>query len=188
MNCALLIVDVQRDLLSGGALQISGAEDIIEPIQELAHRIRGEGGLIVATRDQHPLDHISFSQTPAFKDHSWPVHCVQGTKGAQIDPRIRKCAQVVVSKGMNKDLEEYSGFDATTLRPIKPLHEILQESEVDSVCVVGLALDYCVGQTAFDANALGYETSIALKATKFIHREGTEKTISMCLTAGVDVR
>ena len=42
----------------------------------------------------------------------------------------------------------------------------MQERGVTDVYVVGLAYDYCVGSTAFDAAALGYKTTIVMDATR----------------------
>ena len=102
----------------------------------------GEFDLVVATRDWHPPDHGSF----AAQGGPWPVHCVQGTPGAEFHPALdRSLVDAVVDTGYTPELEGYSGFEATTLEAL------LREHRVDHVTIVGLATDYCVKHTALDA-------------------------------------
>ena len=54
---ALVIIDIQNDFLINGSLEVSCANDVIEPINEII----GNYALVVATKDWHPLDHISFA-------------------------------------------------------------------------------------------------------------------------------
>ncbi len=54
-----------------------------------------------------------------------------------------------------------------------------------AVRIVGLALDYCVGATALDAKALGFETEIILSATRAVAPETEAAMIEKLKTAGV---
>ena len=57
INKALVIVDVQNDFLINGSLEVPGGNDVIEPINEIIENYE----LVVATKDWHPLDHVSFA-------------------------------------------------------------------------------------------------------------------------------
>ena len=70
---ALLIVDVQRDFLPGGALGVPDGDAVLAPLERLARR----GRLVVASRDWHPADHCSFAE----RGGDWPAHCVRETPG-----------------------------------------------------------------------------------------------------------
>jgi nicotinamidase/pyrazinamidase len=150
MPRALLIIDVQNDFASpDGALSVSGGEEILDRVNELAGS--GEFDLIVATRDWHPDDHGSFSE----QGGQWPRHCVQGTWGAELHPGIdRSRIDVVVDKGQARDTDGYSAFDGTQLR------ELLRERGIDEVVVVGLATDYCVRASALDAIGAGLAATV----------------------------
>ena len=187
MTYALLIVDVQYDFLPGGALGLPNGDSILLPIRNMAHNALRAGGrnLIIASRDWHPENHFSFSDDPRYLDQSWPPHCVQGTKGARIHPSVRKYADYVISKGMNRNEEAYSVFQGKTLRPVRHLEEILDESGVDTVVVCGLALDVCVRYTALDANALGYKTIVPLDSTVGLNDDSIQETLDAFLRAGV---
>ena len=154
---ALIIVDVQRDFCSGGALPVPDGEKIIPTLNKYIEKFSKAGALIVATRDWHPPNHISF------KDHGgiWPTHCVQGTIGAEFHPDLRLPREVkVVSKATSADKEAYSGFDGTNLE------RELKDAGIKRVFVGGLATDYCVKSTVLDALRLGFETILLIDAIK----------------------
>jgi nicotinamidase/pyrazinamidase len=156
---ALLVIDFQNDFTPGGALAVERGDEIAERINELA--ASGRFDLVVATRDWHPADHGSFPE----QGGPWPVHCVQGTHGAELHAALdRSQIDQIVDKGQNPGTEGYSGFDET------PLAELLRERGIDSVTIVGLATDYCVKNTALDAL-----------------REGLTVTVDSSAVRGVDV-
>jgi nicotinamidase/pyrazinamidase len=155
MAKALLIVDFQNDFTPGGALAVPGGDRIAERINELAGSEEFE--MVVATRDWHPPDHGSFEENGG----PWPVHCVQGTEGAELHPALeRSHVDVVIDKGQEPATEGYSGFEGTELA------ELLREHEVDQVLVVGLATDYCVKNTALDAMGEGFEVTVDSAAVR----------------------
>jgi nicotinamidase/pyrazinamidase len=146
---ALIIVDFQNDFTPGGALAVEDGDQIAGRVNELAADPRFE--LVVATRDWHPAYHGSFAE----QGGPWPVHCVQGTDGAELHPALDRAAiDVVVDKGTDPATEGYSGFDGTTLG------DLLRERGIDRVTVVGLATDYCVKNTALDALRHGLEVTV----------------------------
>ncbi len=144
MPRALIVVDFQNDFTPGGALGVAGGDEIAPRINALAGS--GDFDLVVATRDWHPPDHGSFTE----QGGTWPVHCVQGTPGAELHPSLERAnVDVVIDKGQARDTEGYSGFQATELAAL------LAERGIDEVKVVGLATDYCVKHTALDALRAG---------------------------------
>src|SRR5439155_21132356 len=76
VTTALIVVDVQNDFCPGGALGVRGGDRLAPLIAEAA----GRAGTLVATRDVHPPDHISFAERAG----RWPAHSVQGTAGAEL--------------------------------------------------------------------------------------------------------
>jgi nicotinamidase/pyrazinamidase len=166
---ALIAVDVQSDFLPGGALAVPNGHEVIHPLTKIADQV----GLVVATRDYHPADHCSFQEQGGI----WPVHCVapsgQATTmdeamrphGSDLNPRIGKCADIVISKATTRDSEAYSGFDDTGLE------EMLRERGITRVIVGGLATDYCVKATAIDAAKAGFETIVVKGACRAVNAE-----------------
>jgi len=172
---ALVIVDFQNDFTPGGALAVAGGDDIAERVNELAADARFE--LVVATRDWHPRDHGSFDE----RGGPWPVHCVQGTEGAELHPSLdRSKVDVVIDKGQDPATEGYSGFEATDLE------KLLRERRVDRLTIVGLATDVCVKNTALDALRKGFDVEIDRAAVRGVDVEpgDSDRALEEMRTAG----
>ena len=171
---ALILVDIQNDFLPGGALAVKDGDAIISVVNQLQEHF----DLVVATQDWHPADHGSFAANhPGQQIGSqinlnglpqilWPVHCVQGTAGAQFSPTLQLSSGTpVFPKGTDPQIDSYSGFFDNGKRKATGLGDFLQEKGVKSVYVCGLATDYCVRFTAEDAHELGFETYVITDAT-----------------------
>ncbi len=175
MARALVIVDFQNDFTPGGALAVPDGDSIAGRINELA--ASGDYDLVVATRDWHPPDHGSFAQ----RGGPWPVHCVQGTPGAELHPALdRDKIDVVVDKGQDPATEGYSGFEATNLA------ELLRERDVTQLTVVGLATDYCVKNTALDGLRQGFQVTVDSTAARGVEMEpgDSERALAEVRAAG----
>ena len=176
MARALVVVDFQNDFASpDGALSVAGGDAIAPRINDLMRS--GDYDLVVATRDWHPEDHGSFTQQGGI----WPVHCVQGTGGAQLHPDLDAAAvDVIVDKGQDPGTDGYSGFDGTNLA------ELLHERGIDQVTVVGLATDYCVKHTALEALQAGFAVTVDTTAVRGVDVEpgDSERALEQVRTAG----
>jgi nicotinamidase/pyrazinamidase len=161
---ALVVVDVQNDFADPeGSLSVPGADKVIDATNAEIAKASAAGATVVYTQDWHP------QRTPHFVTDGgpWPVHCVAGTWGAELHPRLTVNGPAV-RKGTGGE-DGYSGF---TMRDVTSgedkstgLDELLRDRGTRRVVVVGLALDYCVKATALDAVALGYETVLPTAAT-----------------------
>jgi nicotinamidase/pyrazinamidase len=175
---ALLIIDFQNDFTPGGALGVEGGDEIAGRLNQLASDPRFE--LVAATRDWHPADHGSFREQGGI----WPVHCVQGTLGAELHRGLdRGRIDVVVDKGQDPSAEGYSGFEATLLE------ELLRAHGVDHVTIGGIATDYCVKNTALDALRLGFGVTIERDAVRGVEVEpgDSERALDEVRAAGGSV-
>jgi nicotinamidase/pyrazinamidase len=147
----LLLVDVQRDFLPGGALAVAGGDGVVEPLNRCLALFASLALPVYATRDWHPPHHMSF----VTEGGPWPVHCVAGTPGAAFAPTLRlPPTTVVVSKAQQREREAYSGFSGTDLA------QQLRHARVLRLFIGGLATDYCVLRTALDARWLGFEVMV----------------------------
>lgn len=148
-NTAIIVVDVQNDFLPGGALAVKGGLAIIPVINKLFDWIPNTKAYF--SQDWHPLGTAHFDK--------WPVHCVAGSKGADIvDGLPKRDGDVVIRKGQGMVDDGYSAFDGTTLA------DLLLSSHVTSLYVCGLAGDYCVKETVLDALKLGFHVTLVLNA------------------------
>jgi nicotinamidase/pyrazinamidase len=179
MAHALIIVDYQNDFARpDGALSVPGGEEIAERINDLA--AAGGFDVVYATRDWHPPDHGSFAEQGGI----WPVHCVQGSEGAELHPALDAArVDAVVDKGQDPATEGYSAFDATGLA------ETLRARDVDDVTVVGLATDYCVKNTALDALREGFAVRVDPTAVRGVDVQAgdSERALEELRAAGATV-
>jgi nicotinamidase/pyrazinamidase len=154
---ALLIVDVQNDFCPGGALPVPGGDEIIPVLNHWTAMAESQGIPVFASRDWHPEDHISFRE----RGGPWPKHCVQNRKGAEFHPDLRLPESVhIISKATGSDTDSYSAFGGTDLA------ERLRKAAARRVWIGGLALDYCVKESAMDAVRLGFEAHLIADATR----------------------
>lgn len=160
----LIIVDCQNDFCPGGSLAVENGDRIIPRINKLTDS--GMFDLIVATQDWHPAGHISFASTHNVEPFSklengtvWPDHCIQSTDGAALRPSLNQDPiRYLIRKGMEKDVDSYSGFyDDNGVAT--GLHRLIHDANAE-VYVVGIATDVCVQATAADAKKLGYNVFV----------------------------
>jgi nicotinamidase/pyrazinamidase len=195
---ALIIVDVQNDFCPGGALAVREGDQVVPVV----NRIQARFDLVVATQDWHPANHGSFAanhpgrnpgeviELAGLSQILWPVHCVQGTTGAELHPALERSRIAhVVHKGTDPAIDSYSGFFDNGRRAATGLEQFLRDRDVDEVYVCGLATDYCVKATALDAGSLGFKTHLIEDACRGVDlRPGdVQRSIEAMRAGGVDV-
>ncbi|KAF7725208.1 hypothetical protein EC973_000374 [Apophysomyces ossiformis] len=201
---ALILVDIQYDFLETGSLPVPEASKIMPVVNKLIRDIKAQGGLIVATQDWHPKDHVSFASnhsgkkvfdsiTLQYEGQSsqqtlWPDHCVQGSKGAEL------CAEMdlssidfVVQKGANRFVDSYSAFADNQYAEITKLSKILHQHSIEMVIVVGLAADYCVKMTCLDGVKFGFHPILVKEGTRGVVPNDIEPTMAHLQSKGVEV-
>lgn len=179
---ALIVIDVQNDFCPGGALAVSGGDEIISRINGLM----AEFQTVVLTQDWHPANHSSFADNhPGAEPFSliempygpqvlWPAHCVQGSEGAELHWTLRTDpAQLIVRKGFRPEIDSYSAFFENDHVTATGLEGYLRDRGVTSVTLVGLATDYCVAYSALDAARLGFGVTVLEGATRAIDLNGS---------------
>ncbi|MGE1091947.1 bifunctional nicotinamidase/pyrazinamidase [Pseudomonas sp. 29] len=192
---ALLVIDVQNDFTPGGQLAVPEGDLIVPLINRLARQFTQ----VVVAQDWHPTGHASFAsshpghqpydviQLPYGEQTLWPDHCVQSTPGAEFHRELDlPHAQLIIRKGCNPDIDSYSAFLEADRRTTTGLSGYLKERGIDTVYMVGLALDFCVMFSALDARAAGFNTYVVLDACRAIDLNGSlAAAIERMRSAGV---
>jgi nicotinamidase/pyrazinamidase len=151
-----IIADVQNDFLPGGALAIKESNQILPILNEYIEIFKNSSSPIIATRDWHPLNHVSFLAQGGL----WPPHCIQDTDGAKFSPSLKLPESItIVSKATNPEKEAYSIFDGTKLS------EQLKSEGIVRIFIGGLATDYCIVNSVLDARAAGFDVVVLADAT-----------------------
>jgi nicotinamidase/pyrazinamidase len=180
MTTALIVVDVQNDFCEGGSLAVAGGAAVAADISR--HIAASRYDHVVATRDYHQDPGAHFSDNPDYSSN-WPAHCVAGTPGASFHPELDVAPiEAVFSKGAHA--AAYSGFEGIGPAGIS-LEDWLRAKGVDRVDVVGLAIDYCVKATAWDAQRLHFNPTVLLDLTAGVGSKSTDLALTELQGAGI---
>lgn len=198
MKTALILVDLQNDFCPLGMLAVKEGDQVIPVANSLMDRF----DLVVATQDWHPANHGSFAanhpwrrpgqliELDGLQQILWPIHCVQGTFGAEFVGALDsdKIDKVFV-KGTDPMIDSYSGFYDNGHRKSTGMGEWLQEQGVDTVYVMGLATDYCVKFTALDALTFAFTTYLIEDGARGVNLEpdDSKKAVNEMAAAGVQI-
>jgi len=160
-QCALLIIDMQRDFLEPGGFGESLGNDVsqlrrtIEPNVRLLEFWRSKGMQVIHTREGHrpdladlpPAKKVRGKGTSTIGDPS-PMGriLVRGEAGHDIIPELYpKDGEPIIDKPGK------GAFWATDL------HAILQHKGIKQLVVTGVTTEVCVNTTVREANDRGYD-------------------------------
>lgn len=184
---ALIVVDVQNDFADPeGSLYVAGGEEVIPFINDQIEQARAAGATVAYSQDWHPPTTPHFSKDGGI----WPVHCVADTKGAAFHPDLDvEEPAIFIRKGTGGE-DGYSAFNmrdpATGEESSTGLKSAL--TGIDKAVVVGLALDYCVKETALDA-AKSFDTTLLADGTRPVNLTTGDgaRAVAELVSAGVVV-
>ncbi len=195
---ALIIIDMQNDFLPGGALGVKEADRLIPIINKLLNE---SFDVKFATQDFHPSNHGSFALNQGKKTGEkgilggveqilWPVHCVQGSWGAELCPKIDwSQVEKIFYKGIDPTIDSYSGFFDNAKKRSTGLLESLLEKNIKDVYLAGIATDYCVLFSALDSLELGFQTFVFIDACVGVnlHEGDSEKALQRMKMKGISL-
>ena len=181
-DIALVVVDVQNDFCTGGALAVEGGEAVVP----ICNALLPHYTVTVVTQDWHPAGHSSFASThhgraafetiemPYGEQVLWPDHCVQGSKGAGFHKDLMTDrADLIIRKGYNPAIDSYSAFFENDKTTPTGLEGYLRTRGIDTLTMVGLATDFCVNYSAVDAARLGFTVTVRQDLCRAIDFDGS---------------
>ena len=180
-NSALLLVDLQNDFCTGGALAVKESDTVIDTANRLIDYFQRHQRPIIASKDWHPADHLSFAKNSGTvvgevgqlngRPQVWrPVHCVQNSHGADFHPLLRDdLISHIIYKGQNRLIDSYSAFFDNDHEYQTGLHTLLQSMQIEHLTILGIATDYCVKFTVLDALQLGYQVSVVMDGCRGVN-------------------
>jgi nicotinamidase/pyrazinamidase len=185
---ALILVDLQNDFLPGGSLAVAHGDEVLP----VANAVQRGFDLVVATQDWHPANHGSFASNHEGKKPGdvidlhgltqvlWPDHCVQGTRGAEFHRDVDLSrVQRVFRKATDPRIDSYSAFFDNGHLKDTGLGDFLQERGVGEIYIAGLATDYCVRFTAFDALDLGFRTNLIEDGVRGVNLSPNDSAVAI---------
>lgn len=148
-------VDTQHDFMDpDGKLYVKGAELIKPKLAQLTQYAHAHGIQIVASSDDHQLEHAEISSTPDFSE-TFPPHCMRGTTGAEKIPETALVSPLIIEPApighetLVRQLSSYEGdvllrkhrFDVFSNPNTGTVIEAWDPTEI---VIYGVTLDYCV--------------------------------------------
>lgn len=179
---ALLIVDLQNDFCPKGRLPVEDGDKIVPQVNKYLKIFSKNKLPIFLSRDWHP------KKTKHFKEFGgmWPRHCVQNSKGAEFHSNLKFPKEaIILSKGMDPEKDSYSAFQAVDQNGVEFLN-LLKIFGIEELFVAGLATDYCVKWSVFDALKNGFKVKLLIDAIKGVNLkpDDSEKAIKEMLMLG----
>ncbi|MDJ0826179.1 MAG: bifunctional nicotinamidase/pyrazinamidase [Rhodobacter sp.] len=181
---ALIVIDVQNDFCPGGALAVTGGDEIVPGINALMDDFQA----VILTQDWHPAGHSSFASEhpgktplemidmPYGPQVLWPDHCIQGSDGAAFHEGLDTTrADLIIRKGYNRAIDSYSAFFENDHETPTGLEGYLRTRGIDRLTMAGLATDFCVNYSAVDAAKLGFQVTVRQDLCRAIDLGGSLK-------------
>ncbi len=201
MKTALLLIDLQNDFCPGGALGVAQGDATIAVANQAIDACRVRNEVVVASQDWHPANHRSFAinsnaqagtlgELEGLPQVWWPVHCVQGTFGAELHPQLRQQQiAAVFRKGEDPNIDSYSAFFDNGRRAQTALDGWLKAQGITQLAVMGLATDYCVKFSVLDALRLGYQTQVITDGCRGVNLqpEDSQRALTEMQQAGAEL-
>ena len=142
MPNVLIVVDMLVGFMEEGHNLYCGdeARGIIPKVQDLIDIHQRSGSQVIFVCDSHEKDDLEFEM--------FPVHCLAGTREAEIIPELIKYEGHVLYK------KRYSAFFNTDLE------STLSELDPEKISICGVCTDICVMHTAADARNRDYRVEV----------------------------
>jgi len=202
MKHALLLIDLQNDFCTGGALAVNDGDATIAVANRLATAFSLRGDAVIASQDWHPANHGSFAAVAGQPPYTsgelnglpqtwWPEHCIQHSHGAQFHPQLdTSFIDAVFYKGQDAMVDSYSAFFDNGHRRKTELDQWLKSRNITALVILGLATDYCVKFTVLDALALGYQVEVVRDGCRGVNLapEDSDLALAEMAAAGAVIR
>lgn len=183
---ALVLIDIQNDFLVGGTLEVPNGNEIIDDVNSIIKNY----AIVVATKDWHPKNHISFASNHKNKNEGevisvnnqdqvlWPDHCIENSYGSDFPEELNTSSiNKIFYKGVDPVIDSYSGFYDNGKIRSTGLSYFLKKENIKEVDIVGLATDYCIKYTAIDSYNDGFKTNVIESCIRGI----SKKTINLAI-------
>ena len=193
---SLILIDLQIDYFSGGAMEVEDSEVLIP----LANQLMEQFDLVIASKDWHPANHCSFAANHAWRKINqeinwngvrqklWPIHCVQDTFGAHFHPALNTSKiKDIIKKGGKSGMDSYSCFFDNANQNATQLDALLKNKGIKTVFLLGLPLELGVKHTALDALQLGYTTYLIKNGWRSLNKEKEQAIIHELKNKGVKI-
>ena len=141
----LIVVDMQNDFVDG----VLGSKEAVSMIDTAVETITSFDGKVFYTQDTHGEDYLDTEEGR----HLPVVHCIKGSQGWKIHPKIEKALL----------LKDATGIEKSTFGSEKLMGIIEKEvPDVESITLIGICTDICIISNAMLAKAHFQNTPVTV--------------------------
>lgn len=141
-STALIIIDLQTDVFTGGSLPIVGAAALLPKAKRVLAAARRAKLPIIHFKEVHRKEMVDFGRE---LDGAEPVHCLETWPGTETHPELAPIdGEFAIAK------RRYSCFFGTDLEIL------LKGLKVDTLVFMGAMTNVCIHYTAVDAHQRDY--------------------------------
>lgn len=197
MRIASFDIDAQKGFtpLCPTELPVVDGDQIVSALNEMAKRAT----IRVGSKDAHSPEAVWIVDRPdemlqplpyPNADLTWVAHCILGTKGFELLDGLPAVNDYdfFVWKGIEADMHPYGAcYHDLNEKLSTGIIEFLKLKEIQCVLVGGLALDYCVKNTALQLAKAGFQVIVLLEATRAIAESTKQSALVEMQQSGVTI-
>lgn len=172
-------------MLPGGALYLSGAEQIIPNLVRLFTYARDTKTRVLSSADHHAPDDPEFAQ--------WPPHCVRGTPGQEKLPETLLPRRAILQpfEAINRPEALFGDRDQVIFNKAtidvwtnENAARLVERLDVGEYIVFGVATDYCVVSAALGLLRRRRRVAIVSDAIRAVAEQTGKAALDQMAAAG----
>lgn len=121
------------------------------------------------------------------KQAMWPDHCDQQTEAGIPKDLYTPATDVILKRGDYDYVDEYSSFMDNTRNIRTPLDAILKSHGINTIYLMGIAVDYGILYSASHAVFLKYNVKVVIDACPAIGEETADDAVTQMRQMGVEI-
>ena len=167
---ALLVIDLQIDTIDeNGKLTIekSQTKNLITAVNDVIDDFYEKNYTIIYIRHIFKKD----DENNKYRNYA----CIEGTKGVEIDPRIKIVSENIFEK-----------FDASALSNDK-LNDYLLEKQINELFLCGVMAEHCIKETALDAKRKKFNVNYISNAVGALNVKDIENVKMELKVNGINI-
>lgn len=145
MKNVLVVVDMQKDFIDGSL----GTAEAVSIVENVVKKINNFAGEIIFTRDTHYDNYMDTQEGKKLP----VIHCIKDSAGWELNESIEELRK-----------KEMKIFDKPTFGSVELAQYLSQNSELESVTLIGLCTDICVISNAMLVKAFMPEIKVIVDA------------------------
>jgi nicotinamidase-related amidase len=186
-SAALITIDVQRDVLDGGAMEVAGTSQALPAIGGLAHAFRGTGKPIVHAIRLYRADgsNVDACRRRSVQDGATTFIC--DSRGAQLAAELvpPRDARLDSERLLDGQLQELGDHEHAMYKPRwgafyqTPLEQHLRTHGIDTLVFCGCNFPNCPRTSIYEASERDFRIILVRDGTSGLYARGERELLGI---------